>query len=181
MQLRGERIFLRPVCRADVHGAYGKWLNDPEVNAYLETRFLLWTPEQMETYVMSMEGNKNEFFFAICSNENERHIGNIKLGPVSWPHRNADVSLIIGEKEYWGKGVGTEAICLVVGFAFIELGLEKLKSGCYAANRASARAFENNGFIQEGLLRQHCWSRGKREDVLVYGLIRTDYEAGWRP
>lgn len=176
--LEGETIFLRPVCREDVHGAYRKWLNDPEVNAYLETRFLLWTPELMEGYVTSMEGNRNEFFFAICLKEERRHIGNIKLGPISWPHRNADVSLIVGEKEFWGKGVATEAIGLVVSFAFMELGLQKLRAGCYAANRASARAFEKNGFIREGLLRAHYWSRGRREDALILGLTRNDYESG---
>ncbi|MBL3593112.1 MAG: GNAT family N-acetyltransferase [Synergistaceae bacterium] len=174
--LKSENIFLRPVVPDDVRSSYGQWLNDPEINSFLETRFITWTPDLIEEYVVSMARSKNEFFFAICYGSEGVHVGNIKVGPIMWNHRNADISLIIGEKAFWGKGIATEAIRLVVEYSFVELDLLKLKSGCYSSNKASVRAFEKNHFIREGLLRSHCWSRGKREDIVIFGLTRCDYD-----
>ena len=83
-----------------------------------------------------------------------RHIGNIKLGPIHWLHRRADLSLFIGERKYWGQGYASEAIALVRDWAFRELDLQKLNAGIYSGNHGSRRAFEKCGFELEGTLRQ---------------------------
>ncbi len=113
----------------------------------------------------------DEVFFAICSNQNKNHIGNIKLGPVNWIHQCADIGLLIGDKEYWGKGVATEAIQLVVEYAFKKLNLHKLTAGCHSTNIGSIKAFQNAGFVIEGMLKQHSFLQGRYVDAVILGLL----------
>lgn len=173
--LTGERIYLREVRLSDVGEQYYSWMNDPEVVQYLETRFHPRSIENITEYVRAMDGKADEPFFAICLNENDKHIGNIKLGPINWQHRHADISLLVGDKACWGKGFATEAIRLVTEFAFGELNLNKLKAGCYGDNQGSAKAFERCGFHREGLLQEHFWSKGEYVDSILLGLTRSKF------
>lgn len=173
--LHGKRIFLREVRAEDVNAQYYGWLNDPEVNRFLETRFIPQSFENILDYVKRMDGKADEPFFAICLTDTGMHIGNIKIGPINWYHRHADVSLFIGEKSLWGKGVGAEAISLVVDFSFRTLNLNKLKAGAEITNVGSIRAFEKCGFVREGLLRGHVLRDGREEDVVLLGKRAVDY------
>ena len=164
--IEGERIFLREVRRADVTEEYCKWMNDPEVNQYLETRYTTQTLETIMRYVKKLEGSKEEIFLAICDKNSEKHIGNIKLGPINRIHKFADVSLVIGDKNYWGKGIATEAIKLITDFAFREMRLHKLRAGCYEQNEGSKKAFEKAGYETEAIFRNQYLFKGKYVNIL---------------
>lgn len=174
-KISGKNIYLRLLQTSDVSDAYVRWLGDPEVNRYLETRFQPQTHASIMEFVKAKLGSKTELLFAICLAADDRHIGNIKLGPINEHHRSADVSLFIGEKAEWGKGYAGEAISLVTKHAFTRLKLNKLKAGCYGANQGSARAFERCGYVREGLLRGQVFSEGKEDDVILLGLRAADY------
>lgn len=176
--LLGERIYLREVRAADVNAAYRSWLNDAEVNQYLETRFVPRSIENITAYVRDLDGRPESVFLAICLEATGVHIGNIKVGPINWIHRFADVSLFIGEKSQWGRGLGSEAIALVTQFAFDELNLNRLQAGCYSSNLGSSRAFEKCGFRREGVLRKKRFRRGTYEDELILGLLREEWLEG---
>lgn len=173
----GGRLFLREVRLSDVTERYYGWLNDPLVNQYLETRFVPQSLESIAEFVKRMTGKQDEPFFAICTIDGREHIGNIKIGPINWRHRHADVSLLIGEKQYWGKGYATEAISLVTRFGFEVLNLSKLEAGCYNENEGSARAFEKCGYSREGLLRGHFLFNGRETDCIRLGLRAAGYFA----
>jgi len=168
--LTGERIHLRPVTLDDVTDRYVRWMNDAEVTRFLEVRWAKQTAETIRAYVQQLLSKSDEPFFAICVNGTGEHLGNIKLGPINPHHRTADVSLVIGEKAWWGKGIATEAIRLVTAHAFDELGLRKLKAGCYAENLGSAHAFERCGWRREGLQRAQAICDGKETDVILLGI-----------
>jgi len=171
----GNRLFLREVRQSDVNDKYYEWLNDPEINQYMETRLIPQSLENISSFVKSKDGVLHEPFFAICLKQDMSHIGNIKLGPINWVHRNAMISLFIGAKELWGKGFATEAISLIVKYGFQTLNLNKLEAGCYKENEGSARAFEKCGFIREGLLRSHFINKGKDIDMYILGICSRDY------
>src|SRR3954447_25913603 len=97
--LTGPRLCLREVRRSDVNENYYHWLNDPEVTRYLETRYVPRSLENIRAFVEHLDGNRDEVFLAICLKDGDRHIGNIKLGPINWVHRYSDISLLIGEKD----------------------------------------------------------------------------------
>lgn len=174
--IEGERIYLREVRLSDVNENYYRWLNDPEVNQYLETRYTPQSIENIRRYVEGMDGKADEIFLAICLKDNDEHIGNIKLGRINWIHRFADISLLIGEKSYWGKGIATEAIVVLSRFAFSDLNLHKVRAGCYSKNVGSAKAFVKAGFSKEGVLRKQWLSGGEFQDEILLGLCSEDCE-----
>ena len=172
--LEGERIYLREVRPSDVNESYYRWMNDPEVTRYLETRFFPNAMEGLREYVASKLGDRDNVFLAIVLKQGDRHIGNIKLGSINWIHRFADVGLMIGEKDCWGKGYATEAISLVTLYAFKTLNLHRLTAGCYDANMGSAKAFIKAGWRQEGIRKSHFYSNGTYLDDVLLGVIRSD-------
>lgn len=173
-RLPGQIIYLRKLLPEDATECYVRWLNDPEVNRFLESRFVHWTVDSVRVYVLERQ-NPQEHFFAICDVRDGNHVGNIKIGPINPHHRNADVSLFIGEKAYWGRGVAGEAIGLVTTYAFDRLGVLKLQAGVYLANIGCIKAFQSSGYSQEGLLRERVLSGGKLDDVVILGYAVSDY------
>ena len=169
--LVGERIYLREVRPSDVNENYYRWMNDPEVIQYLESRFHSNSRESLKAYVQIYDGDTDTIFLAIILKEKEQHIGNIKLGPINWYHRFGDIGIIIGDKEYWGKGYAAEAISLLSEHAFKNLNLHKLTAGCYKPNEGSLRAFEKAGFETEGVRKKHCFFNGKYVDAILLGLL----------
>jgi len=171
--LNGDRISLREVQTSDVTDAYYQWMNSPEINRYLESRFYPHSKEDLRAFVSHIADDKNHVFLAMIHKYSHQHIGNIKLGPINWIHRHANIGLLIGEKDFWGQGLATEAIQLVVQYAFDTLNLHKLMAGCYADNSGSARAFQKAGFEIEGVRKSHFYHEGSFSDEILLGLVQT--------
>lgn len=179
--LEGKRICLREVRPSDVNERYYRWMNDPEITRFLESRFAPNAIENLRDYVAGKLEDRDNIFLAIVLKEEDRHIGNIKLGPIQWIHRLADIGLLIGEKDCWGKGYATEAIQLVSHYAFNVLNLHKVAAGCYGPNEGSARAFRKAGFVVEGVRKEQFYANGSYVDDILLGLIRPDWNQGKRP
>ncbi len=173
--LQSSRLLLRALELDDLNATYLSWLNDPAVNRFLETRVLPQTLESLQAYWQAHRDDPSSPWFAICLLSEGHHIGNIKLGPIQWLHRSADLSLFIGERGCWGQGYASEAIALVRDWAFRELDLQKLNAGIYVGNLGSRRAFEKCGFELEGTLRQEVVSAGQRLDAWRLGLPRSHW------
>jgi RimJ/RimL family protein N-acetyltransferase len=169
--LEGKRIYLREVRPTDVNENYYRWMNDPEVTRYLESRFYPSSMDGLRDYVTGKLGDRDNVFLAIVLKDDNRHIGNIKVGPINWIHRCADVGLLLGEKECWGKGYATEAIALVTTYAFKILNLHCLTAGCYALNQGSAKAFLKVGWQQEGLRKSLFICDGVYVDEILLGIV----------
>ena len=170
--LSGDRIYLRDVRLSDANETYCGWMSDPDVTQYLESRFYPNGMEELQRYVEHLRDDRNQPFFAICLKNQDRHIGNIKLGPINWIQRHADVGIIIGEKDCWGKGYATDAIELVRDYAFGTLNLHKLTAGCYLPNQGSVRAFEKAGFAVEGVRKSHYSCKEEYVDAILLGIVK---------
>jgi ribosomal-protein-alanine N-acetyltransferase len=158
-------IHLRDVRESDLNDEYLGWMNDPEVNKFLETRFRPQTMDDLKYYFHNHREKQDEPWWAICYGND--HIGNIKLGLINWIHRHGDISLFIGNKSYWGKGFGTGVIRLVTSYAFNCLNLHKVKAGIYVDNHASYHAFHKAGFKESGYLIDDRFIDGKYMDLLI--------------
>jgi ribosomal-protein-alanine N-acetyltransferase len=172
--LESERIYLREVRLTDVDDTYYRWMNDQEVTRYLESRFYPNSLEMLKEYVAGKMGDRENVFLAIVLKENDRHIGNIKLGPINWIHRFGELGILIGEKDSWGRGYAAEAISLVVKYAFEELNLNKVTAGCYGLNQGSLKAFQKAGFVIEGVRKRHFHCGGKYVDAVLLGILRLE-------
>jgi len=173
--LQADKIYLREVRESDVNETYYTWLNDPLIRQFLETRYIPRSIENIQEFVRLKSGDANEPFFAICCNETHSHIGNIKIGPINWNQQRADISLLIGEKSYWGQGIATQAIALVTEFAFSQLNLNKLQAGAYHENLGSIKAFLNNKFKKEGYIEEITKVNNKSVDMVVLGITRSQF------
>ena len=169
------RLTIRTLLLEDCNERYVSWLNQPEINRYLETRFQpTQTLESVRDYVSAVAARSNEHMFGIFLEGGARHVGNIKVGPILSPHCVGDVSLVLGERECWGKGIATEAIQAVCRYAFAQLDVRKLSAGVYAPNRGSIRAFEKAGWHHEGVRRDHYLLDDCPCDIVVLGLTPND-------
>jgi len=99
--------------------------------------------------------------------KNQRHIGNLKIGPIDRNHGTADLGILIGEKDCWGRGLATEAIALATEYAFSELRLRKITAGSYSNNPGSVKAFVKAGWEVEGSMRMQYIASGKLVDKIL--------------
>jgi RimJ/RimL family protein N-acetyltransferase len=177
----GSLVLLRPLERADLNERYLSWLNDPEVTRYTEIGTFPSTAEDLENYYRSVMGSKNDVMLAVVEKKSGRHIGNVKLGPIHWVHRRATFGILIGEKEFWGKGIGFEATQLMVSYGFERLNLRRIDLGVFAEHEAAVRCYEKAGFKVEGRMREDLFLDGKYRDRLWMGLLRSDHKPAKTP
>ena len=103
------------------------------------------------------------------------HIGNIKVGPINYNHKYADISYFIGDRNSWGKGYASEAVSIATMYAFKSLKLESLIAGVYESNIGSQKVLEKSGYTLQGrFARQLTNASGEKEDHLWYNIRRDD-------
>ena len=165
--IKGKNIYLRNLILKDVSRKYLDWLSDNEINQYLETRHHKQSLSLIKKFINDCKKN-NSLLMAICIKKNQKHIGNIKIGPINKFHKTADISYFIGDKEEWGKGYATNAIKLMSDFAVNNLGLNTLVAGCYEENLGSYRAFVKANWKYVGRIPNY-WKtiEGYRSDEIL--------------
>lgn len=166
-----SQIYLDRLKTDDVTEDYVNWLNDPVINQYLESRYIKHDIGSVKLFVEAMSQDNKNFLFGMFCRKTFKHIGNIKLGPIDYRYKRADIGLIVGDKNYWGKGIATEAIALLTDFAANDLNLHKLEAGCYTSNIGSLKAFLKEGYLIEGTLKEHVKLDGKWEDCYRLGKV----------
>lgn len=173
-QLIGEKVALRMVCMEDCNDTYVQWMNDFETNYYMET---CWNEQNLQTireFVNGVMESGDSYLFAIMDISSGRHIGNIKIGPIRYRYKFADISYFIGDKEFRGKGCATEAIRLICEFGFYKLGLHRIEAGVIEGNIRSEKVLLANGFVEEGRLTHRFIREGKYLDHILFGKINAN-------
>lgn len=155
-----------------VTDAYVGWMADPEVGRFLESRFSTHSRADIQAYVAGRLAG-DDLMLGIHSRVLDRHVGNIKLGPIQRRHGVGEIGIMIGDRQAWGRGIATAAIRLITGIAFEELGLRKLSAGCYASNIGSRKAFESADFTVEAVRPAHVLVDGRPDDAVLLGLAKT--------
>lgn len=171
--LTTNRLLLRNLSLSDVGDRYLEWLRDPVINRYLEVRFQEHMKPSVEAFIDSVNRSSDSILFGIFLADGDRHIGNIKLGPINRRHHRAEISLLLGERAEWGKGYASEAIRAVSDFGLDRLGLHKIAAGCYEDNVGSLRAFIKAGYSQEASLPDHWEVDGRFQAQLWLGITHT--------
>ncbi len=174
MNIQSKNLVLRKLTVEDISIEYVSWLNDEEVNRYLETRHIKQTLETCKVFVDACNKDISSHLFGIFLKANNEHIGNIKIGFINTIYRRGELSLLIGSKKYWGKGYGTEAVMALSKYCIEDLGLEKIEAGCYEDNLGSLRIFLKAGFVIEGFRRSHVILDNKRMGCFLLGLMIND-------
>ncbi len=119
----------------------------------------------------------NEVFFAIRTLESDKLIGFIGLFELFKHHGDTLVAIALGEREYWGKGYGTDAMRIMLQYAFYELNLRRVGLIVFEYNPRAIRSYEKVGFIPEGFVRRVMQRDGKRWDFQYMGILREEWLA----
>lgn len=173
----GERVRLAPLTQADVP-ILARWQLDSE---YL--RLLAAEPafpkheQQVGEWMREGQRGRDHYLLGIRTLADDDLIGFIEIGEVLWTHRNSWVAIGIGERAYWGRGYGYEAMGLALDFAFNELNLHRVQLTVYSYNDRAIRMYEKLGFQREGVYREFLLRDGRHYDMLLYGLLRREWMA----
>lgn len=115
------------------------------------------------------------YAFGIVSKETERVIGGASLARVDHKHKCGELGFWIARR-HWSQGLTTEAVQLVLRFAFEQLKLHRIYASAFEANIASWRVLEKCGFKREGVMREAIWRYKKRHNFVNYGILKPEYQ-----
>ncbi|MDQ3019435.1 MAG: GNAT family N-acetyltransferase [Bacteroidota bacterium] len=174
--LTGEKIYLSPLTKEDISQGYVSWLNDAEVCRHNSHATFPNTVTKTLSYLQSIEKSKTEIVFAIRWKKNNEHIGNISFKNLNWVSRSGEIAILIGEKNYWSKGVGSEAFKLLIEYGFNSLNLNRISSGLMTTNNGMIKICEKNRMKMEGLMREFLYKEGRYLDALIYSILLKDYK-----
>lgn len=172
--LLDQHIYLRALEREDA-GTLLPWVNDPEVTRSL----LIHRPMSLaaeEAFIDKVTNDPDTVALGIVLRESDRLVGACGLHKIDYRTRQSSFGIFIGAKEEWGKGYGTEATRLVVGYAFDTLNLNRVWLHVFEYNRRGIRAYEKAGFRREGVLRQDSYREGRYWDTVAMGVLREEWQ-----
>ena len=173
--ITGKKLYLRSLAPEDAEESYPHWLNDPEVCKYNSHYKFPYTRERALDYIRHANSTKNALILAVVDKSNDRHIGNVALQEIDYISRNAEFAIIIGDKEYWGKGFGSEAASLIIDHGFRELNLHRIYCGTSEKNIGMQNLAMKIGMKQEGRRRQAILTDGELVDLIEYGVLRDEF------
>lgn len=175
MLFQSSRIYLRKMTEDDI-SIYHKWRSDVEVMAttspHLEAVTFEDTKHFVEQVILGSHSSKS---YIIVDKESQAPIGVTSLIQIDNKNRNAECILDIGEKEFWGKGYGTEALRMLLDYAFLELNLHRVSLCVFSFNTKAVKLYEKLGFQREGVLRQALFRAGEWHDILQMGMLQAEY------
>lgn len=169
----GEKIYLRPFEHSDLEHLRG-WYNDPELRGLICVTEP-YSAAKAEQWYENLCKDDNRIWFAIALKENDRVVGECGLLRMFSPWRTTDLTMIVGEREARGKGYGTEAIRLLLDYAFGYLGFHRVSIGVAGFNDAAIRFYEKNGFKREGIERDGYYYNHRFFDFVMMGILEDEY------
>lgn len=114
--------------------------------------------------------------FMIYTLAEDLPIGFVGLGGFNFAHGDAWVGIGIGERAYWNKGFGTDAMQVLLNYAFNELNLHRLTLNVFEYNQRAVRSYEKAGFQVEGRMREFLNREGRRWDLIFMGILREEWQ-----
>ena len=175
--LRSRRVFLRPAEREDIP-TFLQWLADGDVSEGLATR-APWSRVAEESWFDELQRaqNKTIWHFVICLREGGRPIGFCALHDVDPVNGSTELGIGIGETSEWDKGYGTEAMHVLLDFAFGELRLHRVFLHVFDFNERAIHVYERIGFQHEGVKREAYYRHGRHHDMHVMGILAEEWSA----
>lgn len=177
----GDRIYLRGITREDIAGNMANWPNDSEVTEYMvmgtvpNSGPLYCSWDSIDREYEKLRESKRDVIFAIVENKKDLLIGIAGLYEINWLSRFAELRIVIGEKKFWNKGYGTEAVNLLVEYGFDKLNLHKVELGVNASDERANKAYIKAGFVYEGTKRHYHFRNGRYYDAKLYSILEDEY------
>lgn len=175
----GYRVKLVPIDKEYIP-LFLQWFNDREITQF-KMKYRPVTYEEQLSWYNDRTNNQNSVMFMIIpiDDGSEKPIGYCSL-LLNLVDRIGEAGIVIGEKYMWGKGYGTESMGLLLNYAFSTRNLHRVELECYTFNKRALRLYEKLGFKSEGILRQDTYIRGCYEDVVLLGILESEWNGAER-
>ncbi len=162
--------FARLLKRWNKNTEYYRLLDSCPVRLWSEGKIQGWIEEEYN------KEHRDELMFVAYTLADGCPIGFIELAEINWAMGDAWVALGIGEREYWGKGYGTDMMKVILRYAFHELNLHRVSLDVFEYNPRAVRSYEKSGFMVEGRERKALQRDGKFWDMIYMGVLREEWE-----
>ena len=174
--LCGNRVRLTALTQSDLPTVV-QWHQNPEFLRLFDA-FPAYpkTETALAQWLEDTHKATDAFLFAVRSLDSDDLIGYVELDKILWTHQVSGVSIAIGEAKHRGKGYGYEVMQLVLQFAFDELNLHRIQLTVFSYNERAIALYEKLGFHREGVYREHLQRDGRRYDMYLYGLLRSEWK-----
>lgn len=153
----------------DVTTSYVNWFTNSDVIKYSDNQYLSFSLNGQRSFVESCLNNSDIDLYGIF--DDKVHIGNIQISGLKSHHKRAELSYVIGDSSYWNRGAASQAIFQLISLGKNKYSLNKLYASLSAENKSSKAVLEKNGFVLEGVRKQHLYYGGKFHDQLDYGFL----------
>ncbi len=175
----GQRVRLRPIERDDIP-RFVKWLADEETRSFLSQHLPFSLMQEERWYEDNLKA-REEQAWAIDAQPDGlgpwEHIGSCGFFHIDWRCRHAEAGILIGAREHWGEGLGTDALRTLVHWGFYTLNLNRIYLRVYEDNPRAIRCYHKLGFVDEGRLRQEDYRDGVYRDTLLMSLLRPEWDS----
>jgi len=171
--LIGSHVYLRPIEKDDLPQLYC-WFNDPEIRG-LTGEVFPTSLAGMEEFLAKIQSDASRVWFAVVLQENNQLIGETGLLRMFPAWRTTDLSIIIGDKAVWSKGYGTEAIDLLLNYAFGYLNYHRVAIGVVGTNERALHFYERVGFKREGIQRDGYFYNHTYCDFVMMSILEDEY------
>ena len=132
-----------------------------------------WITKELE------DENSSPFVFMIRTLQDDRLIGELGLDGLQWNHGDAYVGISLGERQDWGKGFGTDAMRVLLRYAFTELNLQRVSLNVFEYNPRAVYSYQKAGFTYEGRQRKFLNRAGRRWDLIFMSILRDEWLEGF--
>jgi RimJ/RimL family protein N-acetyltransferase len=170
LAMEPPEVLTKAFARWEQNSEYHRLADSDPAQLWSEKKHKEWIEKQME------QDPVQSYRFSIRTLAEDKFIGDVAIRP-NWAHADGMIGIAIGERDYWGKGYGTDATRLIVQYGFIELNLQRVTLGVHAYNSRAVRAYEKAGFQIEGVIRGETLREGRRTDGLYMGILRQEWLA----
>lgn len=170
--LTGVQVQVRPFTNEDISEAYVSWLRDPDVVRFSSQRFQNHTLETCQSYLASFKNSSNHFL-AICDRISGSMLGTLTVYR-NLNHGTADIGIMVGERQIWGKGIGAEAFCLVISALKTSGAIRKITAGTLAVNYGMVRIMEKAGMRHEATRHAQELINEQPVDMVYYAFFCYD-------
>ncbi|MDO8594534.1 MAG: GNAT family N-acetyltransferase [bacterium] len=147
-KLAGSRAYLRALDVDDATNDYSRWLSDPSVNRFLATKSA--TVPELKQYITTKNQEDDTVLLGIFLKESDAMFGTVKLEDIDYAKCTADIAIMLGDRNHSGKGLGGEAMRILIDYAFSDLCLSEITLGVVVQNVGAVRAYEKLGFTETG-------------------------------
>jgi RimJ/RimL family protein N-acetyltransferase len=181
-KLQGEISYLIPFDEKHLNDVnYLIWLRDYEVIKFINRLDYICPVDfdSVKEYCNTVIKSKNDIFLAIYYKKKDKFIGTIRVNNINWHTRIADIGILIGDKDYWGKGVAKDSIYSISKYLFEILGIRKLTAGLMDINPAMQKVFEKLGFQEEGVMRKADRFEGEYIDHIYMGCFKEEFNINY--